>query len=556
MKFNNLKHVLDHAHHVINSTILIDESQKPFDTSIDTAYFIANGYDTQEKIDDVMMKIMHELAATSFTVIEKNTPYKYVNAETKDRIRSRIIKFDDILIAYHNQSFDNSKPVNPHLHILFSETSRTGIGFTYLRRALQAEANKFNIKFNFMEAKQYTGISEYHQQRIKRLSWYMHIGEIEKINSFFANEQSIITHLNVLMKHYKNTQNISFFLKIMTLIHERLNELDLNCYYEGINLIEELFFYLCDEDVALMEDLRDDKIVNLNLKNVIDREVLKYAYGFGSVAMDVLIDYFDVSTIFKEQIGLVEYNGETPDKTKSKKNIFRSLVISDMRCAIANANSEKEIKQLLLDTGSYRKVTTKTQKTSNGKRVKIGFEVTTSKKSKMKILFQEMGLNYARVLSVLDNNKKRKRKDKIESKITYYEKKKHKKEVRPLKRFTHKIRTILQLYPTKVNVNNHSQDSNDIAVKYDISRSELYNITTYKCGKTIFVDYGDKITLKKASPIVHQNISDMLDIIEMKGWELTSIQGKGEEKYLKEAGKQIKNRSGLYDDSIKSGLKL
>lgn len=554
--FDILKHVLDHAHYVINPTIELQQGAKPFDTSIDTAFLIALGYDTPEKIDDVMIQIMNNLATASFEITEKNGTYLYANGDTRVLYRDRIIKFDDLSIAYHNKHFDNSKGVNPHLHIMFSEASRVGIGYTYLRRALHEQAAKLGLKFNFMEEKQHAGISKHAQQGIKRLSWHMHLGEKAKIDTFFEDKRAIDVHLNALIKHYENTQNISFFLKIMDAIHERLNELNLDYYYDDVNLKDEIFFYLCKEDVALMEQLRDGMVVNLNLDNVIDREVLKHAYGFGSTAMDILIDHFNVYDIFKKQIGHVEYVATISEKPKSRENLFRSFVISDIRNAIANATNVKEVKKLLVNTGSYRNVTTKTQKTSNGKRVNVGLEVTTSKNLKMKFLFNELGINYKRVLSVLNYNKKRKRKNQIESKITHYQKIEQKKQVAFFKRFTYKVSTFLELHPTRVNANNILKNSDDIAQKYDIFRSELYNITTYKYDKTTIVDYGNKLTLKKASPIIHQSVSDMLDIVSMKGWELTSLQGMGEARYLKELGKQIKNRSRVRDDTLKSGFKL
>lgn len=61
MAFDILVHILDHTHSVINNLSDKPYNHKHFNTMIDVAYFIAAGYSTQEEIDHIMMKIIHNL---------------------------------------------------------------------------------------------------------------------------------------------------------------------------------------------------------------------------------------------------------------------------------------------------------------------------------------------------------------------------------------------------------------------------------------------------------------------------------------------------------------
>lgn len=549
MSFDIKKHILDHAAWVIDLMMKRhNKKSKHFNTSCDTAYFIVSGYDTQEKIDKVMRTIMQNISQKQMSFKEKNGVYVNRFGVKRQKYRTRIIKFDNLLSAYHNSHFDNSKSVNPHFHYLIPDNARVGIGYQYLMVALQKEATTFGLKFNFMEESQQSILSKSSQQIMKRFSWHLHQGDMKKIEKYLCSKVSIDRHLKMLVDYYHETQNLSFFIKSMKIINQRLDELDIDYIYKAVNLKDDIFFFLSNDNMHKIQKLQQYDKVSLDLSNVFDREILKYTYGFGSEAMDVIVDKFNIYDIQKDQLHIINTNLNYDVKNKvNPNNEFREYVISDIRTAISHARNEKDIKELLIDSGAYKKISMKTQKLKDGKRKKIGFNVTTEKNSKLFIPFWQLDLSMSNITKVLMYNQKKNRYLKpIQSKIKSYRKKEPNIKKPKLTIYEYRVKLLLEFYPKEIN-NFGEKSYEKIADKYHISRSEMYHITTFRDqeNKTTIVDYGDKITLKRLDINITRVVSDMLDIAQMKGWGIDTLNIKGSAIFIKEAKKQIVERLNL-----------
>ena len=149
----------DHALFVIDNLDKNIINYGKFTCSIDTAIFVVAGYDTQKKIDNVMITILEKLSEKVMDVIESKGPYTKKNGEETPQSRTRKIKFSKMLMAYHNRNIDGSIIVKPHFHFLFPKNYRLGPGYTYLRRALSELASSFNVQFHFSAVKRKTGLS-------------------------------------------------------------------------------------------------------------------------------------------------------------------------------------------------------------------------------------------------------------------------------------------------------------------------------------------------------------------------------------------------------------
>ncbi len=388
MKYNIYTHVLDHAQFTLDTLESRNDKFVHFNTSVDTTYFIRNGNSSQTNIDKIMINILKNVLKRKIVVKEKNgTPSK--NDGTKvQRYRKRTISFNDILAVYHNRHFNSSKSVMPHFHFLLGKSARVGINFMYLKQALNDEAKKHGIKFNFMEDKQVTGLSKYQMQRVETLSWMMNQGDTKKITHYLSHKNKLNDTLDLLVTHYKNTQNLSFFVKTLSIVNQRLQEFDITHIYKDTNLKDNIFFFLSEDQLKKLKDLKSGRNVDLDLKKVMDREILKYAHGFKSDVMNILIDTFQVNDISKSQL-YYRKNKLNKNKTNKKnKNTFRDLVIKDTRDTLAHAVNEKSWKNLLIEMG-YKKVSIKSIKKSTKKREKIGFNLLTKKKTKIFISFSE-----------------------------------------------------------------------------------------------------------------------------------------------------------------------
>lgn len=526
MSFNIKDHVIDHAKSVIDGLTNKDEELIHFNTSADRTYFIEQGYDTQEKIDKIMVTIQNSLLAKTLLVSEKNGVYLNKKGEKKQKYRVRKITFINMLSVYHDRHFDGSKSVNPHFHFLFNSKVRMGKNFMYLRQVLEMEAYKYDIKFNFMEEKQETGLSSLKLKYLERMSWLFHQGNEGKIYDFIHNNiDALQRNLDSLMIHYEHTANLSFFIKILLIINQRLDELNLDYIYRNINLKESIFFFLTSMQKDQIELLKLGATINISLDDVFGRELLKYAYGFNTEVMDILIDQFEIRSIEKEQLLIDE---KIPSKNVEKMNLvtFRDLVIMDIRNSIAVAKNEKEFRSILREM-EYFKVTIKTSKVRDGRREKIGLDIITKKKTYMFISFLQLRVSWPKIGMIFSHNTKRtKQIKKLETNLNRYEKKSNKIKT-DFEKFEYRVPKFLEFF--------YKEKVYDIKIEkfddYHLERSNMYNITSLINNDNSIVITENRITLKKSSG-EGQAIQDMLKLAEMKGWDLNSLDVSGKEKLV------------------------
>ena len=373
MAFDINRHIKDHAKLIIDNlkTVKNETDFVHFTCSIDSAFLIEKGYDTQKKIDVIFEKMLHSIVHTKLTVEEKNGKYTNRYNQTVQRYRNRSITFDMLLSAFHNQHFDPSKSVNPHLHFVGHKNVRLGKNFMYLKQVLKNEAEKYELKFHFSEVARQTGLTKPQEKSIKTMSWIFNQGNKQKIKTYLKEDYKLSKVLNLLCTHYSYSKNISYFIKVMSIVNQRLYEMDMDYWYKDINLKENIFFSLNQEQEEIIEAVKNDENIHLDMSKVFDREILKYAYGFGSQAIEVLVDKFDIEKIDKQKLH-IKARTHTIDQ-KEKSNDFRILIIEDIKQAISQAEDEKSLKNILMDMG-YIKVSMKTAKVKNTKRQKGRFE--------------------------------------------------------------------------------------------------------------------------------------------------------------------------------------
>lgn len=534
MAFNIQLHIKDHASLIIDNLNVDKDEQNfvHFTCSVDTALCISKGYDTQEKIDNVMEKMLEEVSNLKIEVTEKNGSYTTKDNKKIPRNRTRIIKFDGLLSAYHNQHFDNSKIVNPHFHFLGHKNARLGLNFTYLRQAIKQVSEQYGLTFHFADTKRDTGLTKKQEASVKSMSWLFNEGNKEKIINYLSDESRLEKSLNLLYTHYQHSKNISYFLKIMSIVNQRLSEFDVDYWYKDINLKESIYFSLSEEQIEMIETLKNNEEITLDMTKVFDREVLKYAHGFGSDSMNIVVDKFNILKIDTRKLMIKSF-----DKTKidtNQKSNFKSLVCNDINNAIDNAKNEKELKELMLEMG-YKKVSFKTSKTKDNKRKKTGLSLVTKKQMKMTMNFSEIGKSWSDITIILmKNQKKKKKKVVLKSQVSSYKRKKTELD-EELRFFRYKVRLLLTIY---CNVEREKQKVEHLASHFNVIRSEMYDITTFKSKDTTIVDYSDKIVLKKSASL-SEDVSDMLKLVILKGWELDSLTISGDMKFVNECKKQI-----------------
>ncbi len=243
-KMNTLGYAMDHACYSIVHTNDMDVEYTMFSSSIDVAFMISSGFDTPEKIDEVMIKILNDVSTHRLSVVEKN--YVYISKKTgigKQRYRTRIIKFDGINMIYHNRNIDASIAVNPHFHILANSSDRLGLRFMYLMDAMREKSAYYGLKFHFDAEKlnTVTGLTKRQEKTIESMALTMQRGTDDDVRLYLMDDK-IDRALENLTVHWKYTKNTAYYFKQISIASSRLRKLDISMNFMGIDLSKSILF--------------------------------------------------------------------------------------------------------------------------------------------------------------------------------------------------------------------------------------------------------------------------------------------------------------------------
>jgi hypothetical protein len=195
----------------------------------------------------------------------------------------------------------------------------------------------------------------------------------------------------------------------------------------------------------------------------------------------------------------------------------------------------------------YKKVSLVENKEEKNIRKKTGIEVTTKKGQKMFFSYDALDLSLLKKRKIFFYNTRKNREEKeLKSHIEFYQKKEYEKKEEQRK-FSYIFKRMLEIHYSN---NVYSKFSETLTNKYEITRSELYNITTFKSIEGIvIVDYGKYLVLKE-SESMHKGIDAMMEICEERILNMSLVEYKGDEIYCAIAETKIKKMT--IDTELKS----
>ncbi|MFW2579831.1 hypothetical protein, partial [Aliarcobacter butzleri] len=89
-----------------------------------------NGFNSKDKINNVMNLILEEIINTKYTFRVKTREYVDKNGNKKEYFSNKSFDLSsDTLSAYHNRAFSSEiefDNIEPHFHFLFNSTKHTG----------------------------------------------------------------------------------------------------------------------------------------------------------------------------------------------------------------------------------------------------------------------------------------------------------------------------------------------------------------------------------------------------------------------------------------------
>lgn len=297
MQWNLKSHITDHSALTIDNLNLdfneSDSKNIHFTLSIDLCQLLINhNCKSQDDVDKLMKSFLKDLSNHSHTFEESKG--KYINKNNETIQRKRVVQFDftNALLAYHNSSSDNinskNYSVEPHIHILFDKKKRTGIAYYQLRSAIEKISNKYGLIFNFQEE---TASLKDNSLSLKNsnFSWFnKRASDMNFQKKVLNNTAKLNLEIEDVIKNYKNTENLQYYIKTMKDFSSRLKRQNLDFFYKGINLKDTFPLFLSDSQKSSLKILHQgshEDIYNLisNREDKIARAYVESRYGFNNI---------------------------------------------------------------------------------------------------------------------------------------------------------------------------------------------------------------------------------------------------------------------------------
>lgn len=412
-------HILDHAETIYNTISEYNplKHKAHFKCSIDTSQLIANGFDSKDKINNVMKLMLDEIINTEYSFRVKTREYIDKNGNKKEYFSQKKFNLStDTLAAYHNRAFSSDidfDNIEPHFHLLFNSTKHTGLNFYHLKKHLSNISSKYNLVFHFDEEKErsvnkFQGLME----KCSRFSWFTQKMTDKQLKNYVNFKGDDFTkNLELLYDYASATGNLQFYIKAMSNIKKRLDRLDLDFEFREKN-IRELYPIPIDEitNETLIAIANKDKVKLkelMNRDNFLARDYIKYINKFQSTIIDEFKKRgYIFPLINSKELVLENMKGKSKSlkfKNDDKFLSFNNAVKNDFLEALKYAKNEVELKDILSNFG-YKDLGFRNQNIQ-GKRKKTGLKFSYEDKS-YTVYFNQIGLDDSTILFHLQNNSK------------------------------------------------------------------------------------------------------------------------------------------------------
>jgi hypothetical protein len=345
------------------------------------------------------------------------------------------------------------------------------------------------------------------------------------------NTAKLNLEIDDVIKNYKNTGNLQYYIKTMRDFSSRLKRQNLDFFYKGINLKDTFPLFLSDSQKNSLKILHQgshEDIYNLisNREDKIARAYVESKYGFNNIIIDELkkrgVNFLNIN------LDSFNINLNINKKSSSNDKYHKTLDYcykTDFIQALSFAKNEKDLQNIMINLG-YTDFKYK-QQTINAKRSRIGFTFVNSRKKIVTINYSSFNLSSKDIRSKLVEN--------FNKNISY--------DIKDLKSA---IKNYIPKSLSKTNI--LFEEIYNFDTSYDLTKwyikenstthdIELFNETTF------IVDSGDSLEIKKhQAKDLKDNAILLIDMAIAKGWDLNEIEILGTNEFIECIENEIQKR--------------
>lgn len=413
--------------------------------------------------------------------------------------------------AIHTYGIDGESTM-PHFHFLINPQARLGKEYSLLKKHIVEVAKEFDIRPHFAE--QSKGFKKL-GQGVKKFTWNIAKNNDKNFVKLIQGN-GIDKGLDLLLEYTSKTDNLSYYIKTLESIHDKLKRTKKDYNWRGFNLrhIYPIPLSKVDKEVInIIKKTPTKKEMKKYFEHAIMRDYVRHSAGTTrAYIIESIMRQTTILSHLRKSQKVVEMYIQIQNELKDKNTFEKEKFYRDIMKAVSISKNEKELKEHLQQLG-YKGLgfsKTKSQKT--------GFFYYISKEKKY-IPFKDLNTSWSKITQILMSNAKEQTEQLIHTKISYQQK------------------LLFEYY--------HKHIKHDLS-GYFIEKTPKSIKLENKKKNIKIVDHGNRISSAKTTESDDENkkinneerVKLMIDIAIAKDWKIENIFATGSKAFMEEFEEQ------------------
>ena len=274
MKFDLEKHLKNHAF-LFRKLAPMEQDTIHFNFSyLDLQFLDKNTEETMEALLNALLE------PAAYKVANGKRIDKHGNIVQKFTTRKINLQQEVLAMAIHIKGPEGEDTM-PHIHFIARSSARFGKGYSLLKRHISVLSESFGLVPNFDEMAEHNPLSVSSLSRsVSRITWSWKHATNAQLKQEIAS-RGLDKSIDLLTSYTLKTKNLSYYIKSMEGLQNRLNRIKLDVHYQGHPLRDTYPIPLTHEDHTVIDIIKNrqftQKTMEPYIKTPILRDYIRYS---------------------------------------------------------------------------------------------------------------------------------------------------------------------------------------------------------------------------------------------------------------------------------------
>ena len=274
MKFDLEQHLKDHAF-LFRKLAPMEQNTIHFNFSyLDLQFLDKNTEETMEALLNALLE------PAAYKVANGKRTDKHGNIVQKFTTRKINLQQEVLAMAIHIKGPEEEDTM-PHIHFIARSSAHFGKGYSLLKRHISVVSESFGLVPNFDEMAEHNPLSVSSLSRsVSRITWSWKRATNAQLKQEIAS-RGLDKSIDLLTSYTLKTKNLSYYIKSMEGLQNRLNRMKLDVHYQGHLLRDTYPIPLTHEDHTVIDIIKNrqftQKTMEPYIKTPILRDYIRYS---------------------------------------------------------------------------------------------------------------------------------------------------------------------------------------------------------------------------------------------------------------------------------------